>query len=214
MPKKLLIIILIVVIAGGTLLGYFWWQRSEKEKIESVRQVLIPSSLDPKNVIENAIELPYYSQWESKEEDPSLEESWERLLGIPSSGQGLIKHASAPWLKSYLKTDGTEVHEINEEVSLILYLHVCKYEKPELAEEAYNKTNTDHGFKLSVLEHVELKTKVGLPPVIEDVVPPYIKPEQFQQYLLQSNNFIIYAYGLKEAAEDVMIRVIDQYTTK
>lgn len=219
---KWILIGVLIVLLGGTL-TYFGWTKQKSEpdtsqanrtKSEPVRQVIIPSSLDPKNVIENVIDLPYYSQWETKGDYPFLEESWEQYFGIPSLGRGLIKYAGAPWLKSYSKRDGTELHQISEEVPLILLVHVGKYQRSQFAKEAYNKINIDQGFKVSILEGVELKTKPGSAPVIEQLVLPYIEPEQFQQYVIQSNNFIIYAFGLKEAAEDVMIRIIDQYGVK
>ncbi len=219
---SVLIGLIVVFLVGGTFV-YLGWTKpksepaspsSERTKSESIRQVIIPSSLDPKNVIENVIDLPYYSQWESKEDNPSLEESWEQYFGIPSLGRGLIKYAGAPWLKSYSKRDGTELHQISEEVPLILLVHVGKYQRSQFAKEAYNKINIDQGFKVSILEGVELKTKPGLAPVIKQLVLPYIKPEQFQQYVIQSNNFIIYAVGLKEATEDVLIRIIDRYAAE
>ena len=216
---SVLIGLIVVFLVGGTFV-YFGWTKlgsepaspsSEQTKPESVRQVIIPFSLDPKDVVENIVVPPYYFEWKSKEGDPSLKEFWERYLGISSSGKELIGYAGAMWLKNYLKRDGAKVHEISEEVPLILFLHVLKYEKPEFAQEDYNKINIDRGFKISTSERVKLKIKVGMPPTMEEELSQYIKLEQFQQYVIQSNNFIIYAVGLKEAAEDVMIRLIDRY---
>ena len=66
---------------------------------------------------------------------------------------------------------------------------------------------------MDTLKDAILKTKVGVPPTMKEELPRYLT-EEFQQYFFQSNNFIIYAVGLREAAEDAMIRVIDQYTVE
>ncbi|MBZ9572581.1 hypothetical protein KJA17_00080 [Patescibacteria group bacterium] len=223
MTKKLLTILLIVVVAAGAILGFFWWQRSgegemekqieEQTKPEPTKRVIIPSSLDPKEVVENIILLPRYFESISKEEDPLfLQEFWERYLEISSSGKGIIKYAVGIWV-NYIKRNGVEVLKTSEGAPFILFFHVLKYEKPEFAQRDYSKIIFNQKFEVSILEGVKLKTKVGIPSSIREELGP-IKPEQFQQYVIQSNNFIIYAVGLKEASEDIMIRLIDRYAVK
>jgi len=165
--------------------------------------------LNPQKVIENVTTLPYFSVWKTVKEDPSFKKEWKSYFGISDLGEGIIEYGATTWLESFPKRDGTEVHQINEEVNLILLVYVIKYEKPKFAQEDYNKI----GFKVSTIEGVKLKANVGIPSTLEEEPPPHIS-EQFQQYLLQSNNFIIYCIGLKEAAEDIVIRLIDEYTVK
>ena len=220
--KYRILISLIVILLGGTLV-YFSWSKQKPEpassqrqqtKPEAVKEIVIPSSLDPKDII-----LPFdphfpYFEWKSKKENPYVEEFWEEYFGTSFSGKGLIKYATAMWLEKWTKRDGTEVHQISEEVPYILSLYAFKYEKPEFAQEDYNKISINQEFKTFTLKTIKLKTKIGLPPKMEELVLSHIKSERTCQYFLHSNNFIIYAFGLKEAAEDVMIRVIEQYTVK
>lgn len=222
MPKKLLIILLIVVIGGGVLLGFLWWQRGEKRKIEeqtepeSTIKVMISSSLNSNDVIENIMRLPHDSEWFNREEFPSfLVEFWEEDFGISSSGKGFVECAIVPWIRDYIKRDGTEMSDVSESKPFILFLYVIKYEEPKFAQEDYSKVNTNHGFDVSTLGGVKLKIKSGIPSSFGGLfLLTDVKLDKYQQFLFQSDNFIIYAVGLKEAAEDVMIRVIDQYTAR
>jgi len=67
---------------------------------------------------------------------------------------------------------------------------------------------------VSTLEGIALKTKSGMPRAMEELVSSDINAEQYQQYLLCSNNFIIHALGLKQAAKDIIARALDRYGVK
>lgn len=216
MPKKLLIILLIVVIGGGTILGYFWWQKggekeAEKPKTEeqtepeSVRKIIIPSSLNPDDVMAQFVS--YIPPWGGKlTKDDHF---WKERFEIESLNEGFVKAFSTAWYGSayYLTKDeeklGGDAH------SYVLDLTVLKYKSHEFAQKDYLRISTEQDFEDIVFEGIKLKNKVGPPPMFGSSADS--KSGNLQQYLLHSNNFIIYASGLKEAAEDVMIRLIDQY---
>lgn len=85
----------------------------------------------------------------------------------------------------------------------------------EFPQKDYDRISIEQDFRDSTLRDVKLKTNIGLAPGLESEIKenPKIKleAEQCQQYLLYSDNFITYAFGLKEAAEDVITRDIDRY---
>jgi len=85
----------------------------------------------------------------------------------------------------------------------------------EFPQKDYDRISIEQDFRDSTLRDVKLKTNIGLAPGLESEIKenPKIKleAEQCQQYLLYSDNFITYAFGLKEAAEDVITRDIDLY---
>lgn len=231
--RKWILIGVLIVLLGGTL-TYFGWTKQKSEPVKSqpeqpkpevITQVRIPSSLSAKDVVSQFGFSPhlFYYDWAESRED-FYRVGGREILGIESPSKGFTEMINGTFFEVYSKKDGIKVYGISKEIPIISILCVLKYEKPEFAQEDYTKISVKQELKDSNLKGVKVKTKVGLPPEIkeefssgldpEDFKPEYFKPERYQQYLLRSNNFIIYVFGLKEAAEDVMIRVIDQYTTE
>lgn len=221
---KWILIGVLIVLLGGTL-TYFGWTKQKSEPVKSqseqtetkaLREVVIPSSLDIGDVVEAIAQfLPYLPPWGESitQEDPF----WATHFGILYPHRGFIKGFGTSWHGIvWTKKDGTKVEPPDDPYGFMLGLVVLKYEKPEFAREDYDRVSISQKFRESILEGVKLKTKIGLPSVEWDRLKTYVKfkQEQCQQYLLRSNNFIIYAYGLREVAEDFMIRVIDQYAVE
>jgi len=219
--KKYWILIgLIVVILGGTLI-YFAWTKQKPEpassqpeqiKPETIRKVMIPSSLDSEHVIvDSARYIHLFGEMITQEHS-----FWGDYFEIIYPSEGFIEGTIATWHGEayWVKKDGTKVYGPDDPYSFILDCAVLKYKKPEFAREDHDKISLKQGFREHILNGVRLKTKSGIPPIMGHWIKKLrmkLKPEQCQQYLLHSNNFIIYASGLKEAAEDVMIRLIDRY---
>ena len=222
--KYWILISLIAVFLGGTLI-YFGWSKqkskpasSQPEQInpETIRQVIIPSSLDSEHVIVDfARYIHLFGEMITREDS-----FWTDYFEIVYPHEGFIEGTIVSWQGEiyYVKKDGTKIEGPDDPLSFILAFTVLKYEKPEFAQKDYDRISSKQEFRDFTLKDVKLKTKVGLAPGLENEVKDNpaikLKSEQCQQYLLQSNNFIIYAFGLKEAAEDVMIRVIDRYTVE
>lgn len=220
LTKKYWILIgalLLVIFLGGTL-SYFAWikresglARSQPEQIKpkSVKQVIIPSSLESYEVMIQFV--PYIPP--SGEERISEEDYLEYFEITPNQGftkgLGVIWHRAAYWIKK----DGTKVYGPDDSYGFILDVSVLKYENPEFAREDYDKISTKQEFIETTLEGFKLKTKSGVPPVTRGWIKMGMEPkaEQCQQYLIYSNNFIIYLSGLKEAAADAVTRIIDLY---
>lgn len=213
----------LIVLLGGTL-TYFGWTKQESTPVSSqtdetkpklVDQIMIPPSTNSKEVIKNVIGLPHYTEWEewkSREQvSSSWKEFWGKNFGIPFPGKQVIGYALAPWQWKYQKRDGTMLLDISEATPFVLYLYVFKYEKPKFAKEDYDKINQN--FKTRILEGIKLKSKPGIAPIFEEFYSQ-INPEEYQQYLLNSNNFVIYVFGLKEAVKDITIRLIEHYEMK
>ena len=192
---------------------------------EAIRQVTIPSSLSTKDVVSQFGFSPhlFYYDW-AKSRDDFYKVRGRKILGIESPSEGFTEMITGTLLEVYSKRDGTKVYGISKEIPIVSILCVLKYENAKFTQEDYIKISIKRELKDSNLEGVNVKTRVGLPPEIkeefssgldsEDFKSEYFKPERYRQYLLRSNNFIIYAFGLKEAAEDVIMRVIDQYGIK
>jgi len=217
--EKWILIGVLIVLLGGTL-TYFSWTKQKSEpdssqpeqtKPKSVRQVIIPSSLEPGEVMNQFV--PYVPPWGEKISAEHYPYFWGDYFELPYPKEGFIKGVATAWRGglAWVKKDGTGIGP-PDAPSSVLELAVLKYDKPEFAQEDYNRMSIKQGFSDSIFESVKLKTKLGIPTLLQkrpDMTD--IKPEQYRQYLLHSNNFIIYAFGLKEAAEDVMLRVIDRY---
>lgn len=239
LSKKYWILIGLIVLVGGTLV-YFGWTRekpgpidlqSEQTKQESesitsqpeeirpepMSRIMIPSSLGPENIIvEFARYIRVFGEMITREDS-----FWTDSFEITYPSEGFLGGTIGLWQGKgnyYVKKDGTKIEGPDDLLSFIVAFAVLKYEKPESAQKDYDRIAVKQEFKDFSLEGIELKTKIGLPPVLESDIQKMpeikLKPEQCQQYLLYSNNFIIYAFGLKEAAEDLIIRVIDQYGVK
>ena len=197
----------------------------EQTELEPIRKVIIPSSLSVKDIASQFGPSPYpfYYEWAENREDFSQMEE-RKVLGIGSPSEDFIEMLVGTWLKVYSKKDGTKVYGISEEIPMVFVLYIIKYETPESLQEDYTKISLKHELRDVIIEGAKVKTEIGLPPEIygefksgldpEDLKPEYFEPDPYKQYLLHSNNFIIYTYGLKEAAKDIMIRVIDQYTVE
>ncbi len=213
---------LIVVFLGGTLI-YFGWTKQKPESVKSqleqpkrevIRQIMIPSSLDSENVIVDfARYIRVFGDMVTREDS-----FWADSFGIVYPSEGFVEGSITPWQGKgnyYVKKDGTKIQGPHDPLSFIVAFAVLKYENPKFAQEDYNRISIKQEFRDFTLKDVKLKTKVGLTPAFEKLIKENswtkLKSEQCQQYLLHSNNFIIYTYGLKEAVEDAMIRVIDQY---
>lgn len=215
-------------------MAYFGWteQKSglissqpEQTKPEPVRQVIIPSSLSAKDVVSQFGFSPhlFYYEWAKSRQD-FYRVKGGKILGIESPSEGFNEMINGTLVEVYSKMDGTKVYGISKEIPIVSILSVLKYEKPKFTQEDYTKISIKRELKDSNLEGVKIKTGVGLPPEIkeeflsgldpEDLKSEYFEAERYRQYLLRSNNFIIYVFGVKEAAEDVMIRVIDRYAVE
>lgn len=222
LTKKYWILIGVVVLAillGGTLI-YLSWSRQKSEpstsqsdqiKSELIRKVLIPSSLEPFEVMQQFV--------------PHIPPGGERVTKNDflfyfnaTSNQGFAKGFSVIWHGElyWVKKGGTKVYGPDDPYGFILDLVVLKYEDSESAREDYDKISAKQEFSDTVFKGVELRTKSGISLAMERWGQELPMPEQqeCQQYLLKSNNFIIYTFGLKEATEDVIMRVIDQYAVE
>lgn len=210
---KWILIGVLIVLLGGTL-TYFGWTKQKSEpdssqleqaKSEPVRQVIIPSSLDPDDIMAQFV--PYIPPWGGKltKDDPF----WKERFGIESLNEGFVESFMTLWYGSayYLTKDGGKLG--GDAHSYVLDLTVLKYESHESAQKEYFRISSEQGFKDVIFEGIKLKNKVGLPPVLDSGINS--GAGNLRQYLLHSNNFIIYVFGLKEAAEDVIIRLIDRY---
>lgn len=223
--KKYWILIgLLVLLLGGTLI-YFNWAKQKPEltkphfeqtEPESVREAIIPSSLDSEQVIiEFADYMHLFGEMITREH-----RFWVNYFGIVSPSKGFIEGTFASWQGEtyYIKKDGTKIKGPDDPLSFSVTIAVLKYEKPQFAQEDHDRISIGQEFSDFTLNGVRLRTKVGLAPGLERMIEEYpvikLEPEQFQQYLLYSGNFIIYAVGLKEASEDVIIRVIDWYAAE
>lgn len=203
----------LVILLGGALI-YFGWTKQKSEpagsqpeqtRPEPIKQVIIPSSLDPDDVMAQFV--PYIPPVGGKltKDDPF----WKQRFGIESLNEGLVQAFTTLWYGSayYLTKDGEKLG--GDPHSYALDLSVLKYKSHEFAQKDYLRISTKQDFKDVIFEDIKLKNKVELPPVLDPGINS--ETQNVQQYLLCSNNFIIYAFGLKEAAEDAIIRVIDRY---
>lgn len=202
--KIWILVVIIVVITGGVLV----WQQLQAPE-EEVGGVVIPSSLEPAEVM--ATFVPFIPPWgeDIYEEDAF----WAMEFGIHSPSPGFTKGFATSWAGEGIywpKKDGIEV-EPPEGVDHLLTLAVLRYEKFEFASEDYERISTKQGFKDTTLKGLRLRIKAGLPLITRSWTGWDLQEELCQQYLFLSDNFVVYAYGLKEAAEDAMIRVIDRY---
>ncbi len=210
---------LIVVFLGGNLIylestklkSELASSQSEQPKSEPTRGLVIPSSLNSGEVMAQFVS--YIPPWGEVIIENHI--FWASELGIQHPHTGFVKGFSTSWHGVvWTKKDGTEVEPPQDPYGFILNLAVLKYKKPEFAKEDYDRVSVKGEFKESILKGIKLKTKIGLPSVLWNRLKNYptkLKQEQCQQYLLHSGNFVIYGYGLKEVAEDVMLRVIEQY---
>ena len=123
-------------------------------------------------------------------------------------------------------------------LDIIIEIRILKYENTRLAFEVYQDKSKAGNFKETLIEGVKLKTKEGLSSASlfsntfskealeafleeskkemgwsETQFKKYLKgyEENSVQYLLYSNNWIIYITGLKEAAKDGVERIINCY---
>ena len=188
--------------------------QSGQVKPEPVRKLAIPSSLEPVEAMAQFV--PYIPPWgEVITEDHIF---WAKELPIAPPHGGFAKGFSTSWHGIvWTKKDGAEVEPPQDPYGFILNLAVLKYEKPEFAQEDYDRISIKQEFKDSTLKSVKLKSKVGIPLAAWNWLQEHhakLEQQQCQQYLLRSNNFIIYGYGLKEVIEDVMTRVIDRYSVE
>lgn len=231
--KYWILISLIAVLLVGTL-TYFGWIKQKSEpassqpgqiKQELIREMIIPSSLESTEVMTQFV--PYMPPWgEVVTKDDAF--WWPIGFGVRSPHKGFAGgfsatwHGAAYWIKKDgTKVEGAEVKRANDTYNFILEIAVLKYEKPEYAQEDYDRISTNQEFKDLTINGVKLKTRAGVNPrmrteVVIRNIPEMkkLKEEQCQQYLLHSNNFVVYIWGLKKAAEDAIIRLIDQYTVE
>lgn len=221
LTKKYWILISLIVILGGVVLVYFDMVKQESGLIKShperaglgsIKQVIIPSSLEPYEALEQFV--PYMPPWGDAITEA---EYWQHFGTAPNEGFvegfGTVWHGEAYWIRR----NGAKVYGADDPYGFILELIAVKYEKREFAREDYDKISTRQEFGDITLEGVKLKTKAGIPPVIESWIKKHdmsLEPEHCQQYLLYSTSFIIYACGLKEATEDAIITIIDRYGTE
>lgn len=207
---------LIVVLLGGTSI-YFALSKqksepsssqSEQIKSESIRKVLIPSSLEPFEVMQQFVpHIPPGGGRVTKNDflfyfDTASNQRF-------AKGFSVIWHGELYWIKK----GGAKVYGPDDPYGFILNLVVLKHEDSESAREDYDKISAEQEFSDTVFKGVKLRTKSGISLAMRRWSQEFPMPEQQEcrQYFLKSNNFIIYAFGLKEAAEDVMIRVIGRY---
>jgi hypothetical protein len=221
-----LIGILVLVAFVGGMVVYLGWSKqksrpaslqSEQFKPEPMKRIAIPSSLAPIDVITQFV--PYLVPVGG---GIGKESGFWNNFNLVQANDGFEEGFLTAWLKEayYIKRDGTKVEALRgDPYGLILYLAVLKYKTSQLAQEDYEKISMEQKFENFTLREVNLKTKMEAPPALWPLITKKspsseLKTEEYQQYLLHSNNFIIYAYGLKEAAEDFMIRLIDRYTVE
>ena len=214
--KYWILISLIVILLGGTLVYFDWTKQKsgpacspqEQTKAETTRQIMIPSSLDSDDVIAQFV--PYMPPIGGKltRDDPF----WNQRFEITSLNEGFTEGFTTAWSGNayYLTKSG---HKLGgESHSYVLDLSVLKYKSHDFAQKDYARISVKQGFEDIILKGIKLKSKVGLPPEISQGTNS--KVTNLQQCLLYSDNFIIYAFGLKEAAKDIIIRLIDRYAVK
>lgn len=222
LAKKYWVLIGLIVLLGGALI-YFGWTKQKSEAVKSqpeqpkpevIRQVMIPSSLDSEQVIVDfVLYILAFGSGITREDS-----FWTDSFGIAYPSEGFIEGTFAPWQgkgNHYVKKDGTKIEGPDDPWSFVVSFTVLKYRNFKSAQEDYNRISNKQEFKDFTLKNVKLETKAGLMPAFEKLIKENswikLKSEQCQQYLLWSNNFIVYTSGLKEATEDIMIRVLDQY---
>lgn len=156
LTKKYWILIgLIAVLLGGTLI-YFGCTRQKSEPASSqpepTRQIMIPSSLSPDDVMTQF--APYIPPWGEKLTEHHI--FWATELGIPSSHKGFTEGFSTSWRGVvWTKKDGTEVEPPDDPYGFILSLAVLKYEKSEFAQEDYDRVSIKQKFRDSIEFHLE-----------------------------------------------------------
>jgi len=118
----------------------------------------------------------------------------------------------------------------------ILQICISKYENSDFAKQEYNRKSKIENFKDFSFKGIKLKVKDGLPDDFMKSLESYKgekerglwSPQEIQrcreqfkkvwnqytQYLLLSNNYVIFIYGLKKATEDTLERLIDCYGVK
>lgn len=186
-------------------------QLPERTKPELGRtQVVIPPELDPDDVMAQFV--PYMPPW--GERITKGGHFWEGYFEIVHPQEGFIKGFGTSWHGEahYVKKDGTKIKGPDDPYGFILHLYILKFTDSESAQEDYARISTNQKFRDFTLEGVRLKTKSGVPlPIKNEMSWMKLDPQQCQQYLLHSNNFIIYAFGMKEAAQDIIERAIEQF---
>ncbi|MBM3210868.1 hypothetical protein FJZ33_01525 [Candidatus Poribacteria bacterium] len=206
MEKKflfLVIIVILVLLIGGVLL---WLTGCIKGKVAP--------NMPPDKLMAQFV--PFVPPWgENISRDHVF--WWASEFGFDSVPEGFIEGFSMSWRgMEWVKKDGKSVPPPNDPFGFILNIAVLKYESAMSAKEDYERIIAKQEFKDFSLEGIKLVSKSGVPPGMKIWLEKYadkltVKEEQCYQYLLRSNNFIIYTYGLNEAAEDVMLRIIDKY---
>lgn len=179
-------------------------------KPELIKRIMISSSLDPYNIMAQFV--PYIPPWgESITEDHLF---WPTEFWIPYPCKGFVKGFSTSWVGlPWIKKDNTIIKPPDDPYyGFILKLAVLEYEKPEFSKDDFNRISNKQDFRDWTFQGLKLKTKVGSE--INMNLLEELKPDQYQQSLIYSNNFIIYAFGLKEAVEDTISRLIDRYEMK
>jgi len=174
-------------------------ERKVKPIADNIVEIVIPSSLESDDVMAQFI--PDIPPWGEKITKNHI--FWATEFGIRYPHRGFIEGFATSWHGgiAWITRDGTGIETPKNPYDSILSLAVLKYERPEFAKEDYERIVVGRGYEGYILEDAELKIEVRLSST----------EGQSPQYLLHSSNFIIYAHGLKGAAEDAMIRAIDQY---
>lgn len=220
-------------VAGGIVValvgGVFLWQTgcvpekasppstSDSEKVGSNSdnqvKVVIPSDLDPAEVMTRFV--PYIPPWGDKIAggDPF----WKGYFEISRPDEGFVEGFSTSWHGEayWTKMDGAKIRGPDDPYGLVLLIYMLKYTGLESAQKDYERISNMQEFRDYSVDGFELKTKILMPlPIKTELSWMKIDPDQCQQYLLQSNSFIIYMFGVREAAEDAVIRFVDQYRAK
>lgn len=164
---KWILIGVLIILLGGTL-TYFGWTKQKSEpdnsqpeqtEAESVREVVIPSSLNPAEVVAQFV--PYIPPW--GDDITKLHDFWETKFTSPYPHKGFVKGFFTAWhgeAAYWIKKDGAKVCGADDPYGFILDLAVLKYEKPEYAKKDYDRMSIDQESNDSTLNGVKLKTKI------------------------------------------------------
>lgn len=183
--------------------------QSDQIKSELIKQIMIPSSLDPYNILTQFV--PYIPPWGENITEDHLFWSTEFWISYPC--KGFVKGFSTSWIGlPWIKKDNTIIKPPADPYGFILKIAVLKYERPEFSEDDFNRISNKQDFRDWTFEGLKLKTKVGSQ--INMNFLEELNPDQYQQSLICSGNFIIYVFGLKEAVKDTISRLIDRYEVK
>jgi len=192
LSKKALILATTTIIMAVCLSVMFSGCTNEEEiPMEALRQLEIPSELEPEAVLPFG-EKDYYECVYDTNDKTTICGDIQRFI----EGEPLERDI----VKGYARIYSTYTLKNGEEIGIaypLLKIIVLKYETFEAAEEAFNVFSEANDL---IIDGVKIKGAEGNEHPKEAV------------YILQSNNFIIHILGHIEAGRDALSRIIKLYS--